>query len=103
MADLFAAHICASLRLPQRAKGKLGQGVRQGRAAMRRIHQQAWAFQGPHRATHGHGIAVHKTIRIEKPHLPPSFAHTPGDPVRRRILIVLDDDIDQEKPAPVQP
>lgn len=67
------------------------------------LHLEAGAFQAPHRAAHGHGIAVHKTVGIQKPHLPPGFAHGSGDRVGGRIVIVPDHDIDQEEPAPVQP
>lgn len=67
------------------------------------LHQEARRLQPPYRAAHGHGIAVFKAVGIQKPHLPPGFAHGPGNPIGGRIVIVHDHDIDQEKPAPVQP
>lgn len=87
----------------QPAEVKLGQRFFQSAAAVSGLHQEARAFQAFYRAAHGHGIAVYKTVGIQKPHLPPGFAHGPGDCVRGRIIVVCDNDIDQEEPTPVQP
>jgi hypothetical protein len=67
------------------------------------FHQEAGAFQAFHRTTHGHGIAVHKAVGIQKARLPPSLAHGPNNIVGGWIIIIHDDDIDQEKSAPIQP
>lgn len=70
---------------------------------MGRLHQEAGALQAFHRTSHGQGIAIYKAVGIQKPRLPPDFAHSPNNIVGYRIIIIADHDIDQEKPAPVQP